>query len=215
MSRDGVAAASDRSASDRTWRLWVLVVVAGLATGMASQLGQSLLPDGWSQVANAISPWLLVAFLLGSRMPDRWWAALAGIAALALALVGYYALIELRYGYGASASSLLLWGSAAVVGGPVFGIAGWSWRFEAGWRRAAAVGLLAACAIAEGVYLIVILPDPAVGTAFVIVGALVPLVFARSAADRGRAYVTVLPALALGAAGYLVFIALATLTAGV
>ena len=215
MSQEGVASPIDRSGPGQAWQLGLLVVVAGLATGVATQLGQSVLPDGWSHVANAISPWLLVAFLLGSRMPDRRWAALAGIAALVLALVGYYAMIELRYGYGASTSSLVLWGTAALVGGPVFGIAGWSWRFEAGWRRAAAVGLLAACAIAEGVYLIAILPDPAVGAAFVLVGALVPLVFARSAADRGRAYLTVLPALALGALGYLVFIALDTLTAGI
>jgi hypothetical protein len=215
VSQDAIVSPSDRSAPAQAWRLGLLVVVAGLATGIATQLGQSLLPDGWSHVANSISPWLLVAFLVGSRMPDRRWAALAGMAALVLALAGYYAMIELRYGYGASTSSLLLWGSAAVVGGPVFGIAGWSWRFEAGWRRAAAVGLLAACAIAEGVYLIVILPDPAVGAVFVLVGAVVPLVFARSAADRGRAYLAVVPALALGAFGYLVFIALANLTAGV
>jgi hypothetical protein len=148
-------------------------------------------------------------------MPDRRWAALAGIAALVLALVGYYAMIQLRYGYGASTSSLLLWGIAALVGGPVFGVAGWSWRFDTGWRQAAAIGLLAACAIAEGVYLILILPEPAVGVAFIVVGALVPLVFARSAADRGRAYVAVIPALALGALGYLVFTALANLTAGI
>jgi len=214
VSPDGVAPPIDRSAPGQAWRLSVLVV-AGLAAGIATQLGQSLLPDGWSQAANAISPWLLVAFLLGSRMPDRRWAALAGIAALVLALVGYYAVIELRYGYGASTSSLLLWGVAALVGGPVFGVAGWSWRFEGGWRRAAAIGLMSACAIAEGVYLIAILPDPAVGAAFVLVGALVPLVFARSAADRGRAHVAVIPALALGALGYLVFIALANLIAGV
>ena len=215
MSQDGVASQTDRSAPGQAWRLGLLVVAAGLATGIATQLGQSVLPDGWSQVANAISPWLVVAFLLGSRMPDRRWAALAGIAALVLALVGYYAMIELRYGYGASTSSLLLWGSAAVVGGPVFGIAGWSWRFDDGWRRAAAVGLLAACLIAEGAYLVVILPDPAVGAAFVVVGALVPVVLARSGSDRGRAYVAVIPALALGAVGYLVFIALANLTAGI
>jgi hypothetical protein len=215
VSQDGVASQTDRSAPGKAWRLGLLVVAAGLATGIATQLGQSVLPDGWSQVANAISPWLVVAFLLGSRMPDRRWAALAGIAALVLALVGYYAMIELRYGYGASTSSLLLWGSAAVVGGPVFGIAGWSWRFDDGWHRAAAVGLLAACVIAEGAYLVVILPDPAVGAAFVVVGALVPVVLARSGSDRGRAYVAVIPALALGAVGYLVFIALANLTAGI
>jgi hypothetical protein len=215
VSQDAVVAPSDRSAPAQVWRLGLLVAAAGLATGIATQLGQSILPDGWSHVANSISPWLLVAFLVGSRMPDRRWAALAGIAVLVLALVGYYAMIELRYGYGASTSSLLLWGSAAVVGGPVFGIAGWSWRFETGWRRAAAVGLLAASAIAEGAYLIAILPDPAVGAGFIVVGALVPLAFARSATERGRAYVAVIPALTLGAVGYLVFTALATLTAGV
>jgi len=189
--------------------------VAGLAAGVATQLGQGLLPDGWSQAANAISPWLLVAFLLGSRMPDRRWAALAGIAALVLALVGYYAMVQVRFGYGASTSSLLLWGSAALVGGPVFGIAGWSWRFETAWRRAVAIGLLAACAIAEGVYLVRILPDPAAGAGFVVVGALIPLALGRSWIERGRAYVAVIPAVALGGVGYLAFLALANLLAGV
>jgi hypothetical protein len=198
-----------------TTRAGALVVVAGLATGVATQLGQSFLPDGWSHVANAISPWLLVAFLLGSRMPDRPWAAGAGIAALVLALVGYYAMIELRYGYGASTSSVLLWGIAALVGGPVFGVAGWTWRFETGWRRAAAIGLLAAVAIAEGVYLIRILPDPAVGAGFVVVAALVPLILGSSWIERGRAYVAVIPAVALGGLGYVIFIALANLLAGV
>src|SRR3712207_5879827 len=58
----------------------LVVVVAGLATGILTQLGQGLLPDGWRQIANAISPWLLVAFLVGSRMADVRWAAAAGVA---------------------------------------------------------------------------------------------------------------------------------------
>ena len=37
------------------------------ARGLATQIGQSVLPDGVSQAANSISPWLLAAFLLGSR----------------------------------------------------------------------------------------------------------------------------------------------------
>ena len=76
-----------------------------------------------------------------------------------------------------------------------------------------AIGLLAAVAIAEGVYLIGILPDAAVGLGFVVVGLVVPLVFGRTLGDRWRAYVAVLPALALGAVGYIVFLWLATLTA--
>ena len=146
-------------------------------------------------------------------MPDRRWAAGAGFGALILALVGYYAMIELRYGYGASTGSLVLWGLGALVGGPVFGIAGWSWRFEDGWRRAGAIGLLAAVAIAEGIYLVGIRPDAAIGIGFIIAGLLVPLAFGRTAGDRWRTYVMVLPALALGAIGYITFLWLDTLRA--
>jgi hypothetical protein len=189
-----------------------LIVAIGLLVGVATQIGQSLLPDGVSHAANSISPWLLVAFLLGSRMPDRRWAALAGFGALAVALVGYYAMVQLRFGYGGSTGALVLWGIGAIVGGPVFGVAGWTWRFESGWRRAAAIGLLAAVAIAEGGYLIGILPEASVGAAFVLVGLCVPLVLGRTMGERGRAYLAVIPALALGIAGYIVFLWVATLT---
>jgi len=192
-----------------------LAAAVGLLVGVATQIGQSILPDGVSQVANSISPWLLVAFLLGSRMPDRRWAAIAGLTALLGALVGYYGMIELRDGYGPSTGSLLFWGLGALLGGPLFGIAGWSWRFSGGWRRAASIGLLAAVAIAEGVYLVRILPDVAVGLGFVIAGLLVPLLFARTVGDRWRAYVAVVPALALGALGYVAFLWFDTLRANV
>jgi hypothetical protein len=189
-----------------------LIVATGLLVGVITEIGQGLLPDGFSQIANSISPWLLVAFLLGSRMPDRRWAAAAGFGTLAFALIGYYALTQLRFGYGGSTGSLVLWSIAAIVGGPVFGVAGWTWRVEDGWRRAAAIGLLAAVAIAEGFYLIAIIPEPAVGAGFVIVGLCVPLVLGHTVGERGRAYLAVVPALALGVAGYMVFLWLATLT---
>ena len=138
-------------------------------------------------------------------------AALAGFGALAFALLGYYGMVQLRFGYGGSTGALVLWGIGAVVGGPVFGVAGWTWRFEVGWRRATAIGLLAAVAIAEGGYLIRILPEASVGAAFIVVGLGVPLVLGRSAVERARAYLAVVPALALGVIGYIVFLWLATL----
>jgi hypothetical protein len=189
----------------------VIVAAVGLLVGVVTQIGQSVLPNGVSQAANAISPWLLAAFLLGSQMPDRRWAAAAGFGVLVFALVGYYGMIQLRYGYGGSTGSLAFWGLGALVGGPLFGVAGWSWRSGAGWRRAAAIGLLAAVPIAEGIYLTRILPDVTVGLGFVVVGLLVPLLFGRTSADRWRAYVAVLPALVLGAVGYVVFLWLDTL----
>ena len=153
MQRGAVSASSPSSAS---------------AIGILTQVGQSVLPDGWSQAANAISPWLFVAFLVGSRMPDHWWAAAAGVATLVLAMVGYYAMTELRYGIGGGTNSLIFWGVGAIVGGPVFGIAGLSWRVGRLRERASAIGLVAAVAIAEGVYHAVVLAEPSVGAGFIL-----------------------------------------------
>lgn len=181
----------------------VAVVLVGLATGAVTQLGQGALPDGWSQAANAISPWLLVAFLVGSRMEGRPPAAIAGIATLVLALAGYYAMTQLRFGIGGSTNSLVFWGLGALVGGPVFGLAGHAWRTSPELRyRAAALGLLAAAFIAEGGYHAAVLAEPPVGAGFAIAGLLVPLVLGRSRQDRIGGYVATAPGVVLGAAGF-------------
>ena len=190
-----------------------LVIVVGLLTGVLTQLLQSLLPDGWSQAANAITPWLFVAFLLGAAMSDEPRAAAAGAAGLALALVGYYAMTEIRYGIGVGTSSLVFWGLGALVGGPVFGVAGRWWRVGSPRRRAAALGLLVAVAVAEGLYHVVVLAEPAVGAGFMVVGGLVPLVLGRSRDDRLAAYLAAVPALLLGALGFAMAIWLNGVTA--
>ena len=182
-----------------------IVLLAGFLTGAATQILQSVLPTGWSQAANAISPWLLVAFLVGSVMPGRASAAAAGIGTLALALVGYYAMTTIRYGIGGGTSALLFWGLGAVVGGPVFGLAGYTWRTGDHRYRAIAIGLLAAAFLAEAGYHLIVLQEPPVAAGFAIAGLLVPLIFGRSRQDRLGAYVATVPALALGALGFAVF----------
>ena len=196
-------------------RRLLVAALVGLATGVLTQVGQSVLPDGWSQVANAMSPWLLVAFLVGSRMPDGSWAAAVGAITLVAALVGYYTMTELRYGIGAGTNSLIFWGLGAFVGGPIFGVAGLTWRTGPPRQRSMAIGLVAAVAIAEGIYNAVILAAPAVGAGFVVAGLLAPLVLGRSRDDRIWGYVAILPALALGALGYVVFLGLYSLTSAI
>ena len=201
--------------ADPRIRRVLLIAVSGLATGILTQFGQSILPDGWSQAANAITPWLIVAFLVGSRMPDRPWAAGAGAATLVLAMVGYYAMTELRYGIGGGTSSLIFWGLGAVVGGPVFGIAGLAWRAGPDRERVVAIGLVAAVAIVEGLYHAVVLAEPSVAAGFIVVGLLAPLILGRSRDERLWGYVATLPGLALGAIGFLVFMLLYVRITGV
>lgn len=208
-----MTSAASRAAGP-SWHRWVLVLGVGLATGIVTQIGQSLLPAGWSQAANAISPWLLVSFLAGSSMPGRMSAIAAGTAILLLALVGYYATTQMRYGIGGGTGSLVLWGISAVLGGPVFGSAGRMWRTGPPTARSIALGLLAAVAIAEGIYHALVLDEPPVGAGFVVVGLLVPLLLGRTQAVRIGAYAATVPAIALGGLGYVALMWFNTLTAG-
>ena len=110
---------------------------------------------------------------------------------------------------------MLFWGIGALVGGPVFGIAGLTWRTGPARQRAFAIGLVAAVAIAEGLYHASILERATEGAGFIIAGLLAPLVLGRSREDRLWGYVATLPALALGALGYVVFLGLYSLITGV
>ena len=102
-------------------------------------------------------------------------------------------------------SALIFWGLGAAVGGPVFGLAGHTWRTGEHRYRALALGLLAAAFIAEAGYHLLVLSEPGVAVGFAVAGLLVPLLLGRSREDRLGAYVAAVP-LALGAAGFFVFI---------
>ncbi len=99
-------------------------------------------------------------------MPDTRWAAAAGAGALLLALVGYYGMVQLRYGYGGGTGSWIFWGSARVVGGPVFGVAGHWWRGPVHRRRAIAIGLLGRSRRRRGDNVLVV--DHATSVAFIV-----------------------------------------------
>ena len=109
----------------------------------------------------------------------------------------------------------MFWGLGALVGGPVFGVAGRAWRTGPHRQRAIALGLLVAVSVAEGVYNMAVLSYPAAGAAFIVAGLLVPLILGRSREDRIGAYVAAVPALGLGLLGYLAFGWLNGLTAGI
>ena len=178
---------------DGAWRQAGLVVVAGLATGVLTQLGQGILPEGWSQAANAISPWLLVAFLVGSTMSTCLVRRSPGSACSLLALVGYDLAILVQYGYGPSLGPRVLWGTGAIVGGLVFGTAGRWWRAgrigSAPWGS----GCSSRSSSRRGSTTRSSSRTRPSGAGFVIVGLLVPLILGRSRDDRIGAYVAAPP----------------------
>jgi hypothetical protein len=135
-------------------------------------------------------------------MPTPRVAATVSTVMLLAALAGCYATVQVRFGYGTNGPILLFWGLGSVAGGLVFGSAGWWWRHGEPRARAAAIGLVAALFVAEGIYLLLILPDATVGLGAIVAGLILPAVLGRDRRERGWGYVAILPGLALGAVGY-------------
>jgi hypothetical protein len=186
-----------------------VAVVVGLVTGAVTQLLQGILPAEVGSLANSITPWLAVAFAVGSRSRRPALAAIAGAITLLGAVVGYYWLVQVRFGYAPEIrGTVLLWIIAAVVGGPIFGLAGSWWRGDRPWLRATAAALLGAAAIAEGAYLSRIETVAAIAPAYIIGGLLVPILLGRDREDRIRGLLLLVPCLALGVAGFVATIAL-------
>lgn len=189
-----------------------VAVLIGLAWGAATSGLQTVLPWPFAGLANAVSPWVAPAFAVGALTRRSWVAAVAGVL-VCLGEVGGYYLVSMVRDFGVNPAMVVLWVATGVVGGPVFGAAGWCWRRVRSLRwaglSAALLGgvFLSEGAIGYGVYL-GYAGDAVVfctlGTLLVVaLGATAPAARAARAPGRGigTAMLWLLLVLPLGAAG--------------
>jgi hypothetical protein len=161
-----------------------LTVGVGIAVGIATLLGQSVLPAEWNRLANSGAIWLLASYLVGSRMPTNGRAAVAGMATLVLAVVAYYVAARLA-GAGVSTRTVVIWIGTALVGGPVYGVAGHSWQAGPDRRRIIAIGLMGGIVTAEGVSTLLRIPElAAVGWVEAVAGLSLVILLGRSGRER-------------------------------
>jgi Family of unknown function (DUF6518) len=140
---------SARRASAR-WR-WLSPVAAGLAVGVLTSFGQTVLSGAGNAFVNSASAWLVVPLLVGMLFDRARSAAWAGLVCCLLQLIGYDITAVLR-GFSVSTSVEAFWGVCALLGGPLFGVAGHLWRFGPAPRRGLGPAALAAAFIAEGAW---------------------------------------------------------------
>jgi hypothetical protein len=129
-----------------------LVVIVGLAVGALTSFGQTYLDRPFAAFCNSASAWLVAPVLLGALMATRRGAAIAGFATCMLQVIGYYATAHLR-GFAAGNAILAFWTLCALVGGPLFGMAGHIWRTESRRLRGLGGTALPAAFLAEGIWL--------------------------------------------------------------
>jgi hypothetical protein len=103
------------------------VVLAGLAVGVATSALRTYLNSPWLALVNSASPWLVAPFAVGALQRRAAAAAVAGLVTCALEVAGYYLTASLR-GFPGDLGYEVLWTGCAIVGGPLFGVAGYLWR---------------------------------------------------------------------------------------
>jgi hypothetical protein len=181
----------------------VVVLAAGLALGVVTMFGQTWLDGPWLALVNSGALWLLPAFVAGSAMRSNVAAAAAGSGLLIAAVVGYYGSVSFVVeGAHANSRSVAIWVATALVGGPVYGIAGRWWRRSRSWRAWVALGLLGGAFVAEGAARLRGGYDHSAGLAMVAAGLLLPLVLGRSGRDRLFGLFVTVPVVAVTAIAY-------------
>ena len=183
----------------KPWKVVLVLVGAGLAIGVLTVYGQGRLPGQWSTLANSGAVWLVFAFAAGSCMRSDGAAAAAGAGVLVCAVIGYYVAVPVVVeGAAANMHSVAIWTGTALVGGPVFGVAGRWWRGRSAPRTGIALGLLGGVFVAEGVYDVTTIPHiRTAGWVMLTVGLVVPLALGRSTDERLLAFGTMVPVVAI------------------
>ncbi len=187
----------------------LIVVGVGLATGALSLLVQGRLPGDWAQIGNSGAVWLAVSFSMGALWRSPRQALGAGLAALAGCLIGYFA-TGMASGVPYAAYFVALWSVVALVGGPLFGLAGYGWRVPHRVSHVAGLGLLGGLFVSEGLFTLLVNQHFTTGWPLVVVGLIMPLMLGRSWRDRLWASAASLGAAMLGAGAYAVINWLAT-----
>lgn len=136
----------------------------GIAVGVATSLLQGVLPDPVAFLANSGAVWSLVAFAAVAAVAARRWtpavAVLGGTLVLVAEVLGYYAVASPLRGIATSETERVLWVGAALVLGPVLGLAGHRARSAEPVRRATACGAVAGLVAGEALHAMVRLGHP-------------------------------------------------------
>ncbi|GAB2856077.1 hypothetical protein GCM10022221_64620 [Actinocorallia aurea] len=181
------------------WTLCALAFGAGLAGGVLTSFGQSVLTGGWHALVNSAAPWVMVAFLVGLCARGRWRAAVAaGLIAQVGLVAGYYVTSEMR-GFAAGMASVVIWVAAGAIAGPVYAAAGSLLADGRRYVRVTAAGVTGSVWIMEGLNFLYLATDAnsnsgpgrTAAWCYLLIGVALPVALARS--PRERAYA--LPAL--------------------
>jgi hypothetical protein len=180
-------------------------LILGIAIGVITVLGQGVLPGNWNSIANSGAVWLLPTFFIGSLNSKKLKASLSGILALLGMVIGYYGYAMIVQQVAHSFYFILVWSVCGIIGGIIFGIAGFLWS-RRGPLHTLGSALIGGVFITEGLNILIHRNDYrhmiTVGYVEIIFGILLVLILGRSIKERLLALSWLLLIVILGIIGY-------------
>jgi hypothetical protein len=187
----------------RQWWFWPASAVAGLALGAASVYPYVYTNGPLHLLGNSAAVWLLAAFGVGvvGGQPGR--GALAGAILLVATVASFFTVYNVLFPADRVGRVVAFWLGAAVVGGPLFGLAGGIWRSGGSLRRGVTAAIVGGAFVAEALAF-----EPVSGEVWrwfeVIGGVALCLVLATNRRARVVALCTLPACVALGVLGWIV-----------
>jgi hypothetical protein len=139
------------TAAGGVWLGAAAALLIGTVLGGLTDLGQAWLPSLANSLANSGGSWVLVAFLVALTAGSAARAATRGGLSLLGLVIGFYATAFGR-GVAVSPSAVRFWLAAALLIGPIVGLAAAWVRYGTPWRVAAGAGVVGGLLVGEGVY---------------------------------------------------------------
>jgi hypothetical protein len=127
------------------------VAVIAFFLGVMTAYAQGWLPDQVRSLANSSGSWALLAFLLALLAATRGASAVFGLLSL-LALFASYVVGASVRGYPSSTQLMVFWGAAALLAGPLLGLAAFWVNSQGGPLAALGAGAVSGVLVGEGVY---------------------------------------------------------------
>jgi hypothetical protein len=135
-----------------------VVAIVALALGVLTAYAQGWLPQQMSSLANSAGSWTLVTFALSMMAFSGWLAAVFGAASLLGLLAGYVLGAGMR-GDPSSNTTIVFWGAAALLAGPLLGLSGHWVKTRRDLPAAIGVGAVSGVLMGEGVYALTHIAD--------------------------------------------------------
>jgi hypothetical protein len=196
----------EQTKSLKLWHCILISIGVGTIVGIATVLGQGVLSEQWNWIANSGTIWLIPVFFVSALASTKVQAAAVGVITLLCTVLGYYGYAMIVQNVAHSMFYLSVWFVAAVIGGIIFGMAGFLWRHDRAWMHKFGSALIGGVFITEGLFILVHWQDYShmlsSGIVKVFVGLLLVLVLERSNKQRGASLLAMLPVIVLGGIGY-------------